>query len=158
MIREYLLRRAEKIIENRRPDFVVRAGDEPYMERWWVIPRNRFFNVYLHHFVHDDEDRALHDHPWVSMTYILSGGYREVQQSGVYNRWPGAVTFRRSTTAHRVVLFRRPNGDILEAISLFLTGPTVRVWGFHCSSGWVPWQKFVDSRDKGAVGQGCGET
>lgn len=34
--------------------------------------------------------------------------------------------------------------------------PKIRVWGFHCAdAGWIPWQKFVDNRDSGAIGKGC---
>ena len=37
-----------------------------YLSRWHIIPRNRYFNIYLHKFVGSDDDRALHDHPWRS--------------------------------------------------------------------------------------------
>lgn len=47
----------------RAPDFYIGGNANPYLLRWWVIPRNRFFNVYLHKFLRDDDDRALHDHP-----------------------------------------------------------------------------------------------
>ncbi|EIC64345.1 hypothetical protein [Mycobacteroides abscessus] len=36
-------------------------GEPPYLLRWYVIPRNRWVNVYLHKFLRDDEDRALVD-------------------------------------------------------------------------------------------------
>ncbi|MGE4307333.1 MAG: hypothetical protein AB7E24_25275 [Novosphingobium sp.] len=32
-------------IMQRSPDFVI--GDN-YLRRWWVVPRNRFCNAYLH--------------------------------------------------------------------------------------------------------------
>jgi len=35
----------------RKPDFVIGRAGAPYLERWWVIPRNRWFNIYLHHFL-----------------------------------------------------------------------------------------------------------
>jgi hypothetical protein len=47
------------------------------MERWHIIPRNRLFNIYLHHFLKSDYDRALHDHPWASLSIILKGEYTE---------------------------------------------------------------------------------
>ena len=49
----------------------------PYLTRWHMIPRNPWFNIYLHFFVHGDDDRALHDHPWRSWSLLLDGGYRE---------------------------------------------------------------------------------
>lgn len=29
----------------RQPDFAIGPTDAPYLLRWWVIPRNRFFNI-----------------------------------------------------------------------------------------------------------------
>lgn len=49
----------------------------PYLTRWHVLPRNKWLNVYLHRFVHGDDDRALHDHPWHSASLILDGRYIE---------------------------------------------------------------------------------
>jgi hypothetical protein len=48
----------------RRPDFIIGGADNPYLLRWWIIPRNRWCNVYLHKILRDDDPRALHDHPW----------------------------------------------------------------------------------------------
>lgn len=48
-----------------------------YLWRWHMIPRNRWFNIYLHKFAHGDDDRALHDHPWASASLILDGRYIE---------------------------------------------------------------------------------
>lgn len=49
----------------------------PYLTRWRVLPRNKWFNIYLHRFIHGDDDRALHDHPWHSASLILDGRYIE---------------------------------------------------------------------------------
>lgn len=49
----------------------------PYLVRWYLIPRNPIFNIRLHRFLHGDDDRALHDHPWRSWSLLLSGRYRE---------------------------------------------------------------------------------
>jgi hypothetical protein len=67
----------KSIADSRKPDFIIGGADEPYMLRWWVIPRNRFFNIYLHHFLRSDEDRALHDHPWLNCSWLLDGRYTE---------------------------------------------------------------------------------
>lgn len=48
-----------------------------YLCRWHLIPRNPWFNLYLHKFVHGDDDRAKHDHPWRSWSLLLDNGYRE---------------------------------------------------------------------------------
>lgn len=134
----------------RDPDFVIGRPGKPYLLRWWVIQRNRWFNIYLHQILENDDDRALHDHPWVNCSIILSGQYREVTPRGTFVRrkwWP---IFRRSVAAHRLELI-----DDEPVWSLFITGPIIREWGFHCPKGWRHWKEFVDSRDIGQVGRGC---
>ncbi|HXG70575.1 MAG TPA: hypothetical protein VNJ04_08195 [Gemmatimonadaceae bacterium] len=138
----------------RRPDFVI-GGSEPYLKRWWVIPRNRRFNVYLHEILRDDDDRALHDHPWWNVSVILRGGYVEVMPDGRRTRRVGQVVFRRAEAAHRLVLTRDVSGRAVPCWSLFITGPRVRDWGFWCPKGWRPWREFVNTRDHGSVGRGC---
>lgn len=54
----------------RAPDVVIGEADSPYLLRWHPIPRNPIFNVYLHQFLRDDDDRALHDHPWVNVSLL----------------------------------------------------------------------------------------
>lgn len=64
--------------QRRLPDFVIGGHANPYLLRWWLIPRNRVFNIYLHKFLRDDDDRALHDHPWFWCSIMLRGEYVEV--------------------------------------------------------------------------------
>ena len=62
----------------RKPDFVVRARDgSVYLRRWWLIPRNRWCNLYLHQFLASDDERALHDHMYFSASLMLWGAYIE---------------------------------------------------------------------------------
>lgn len=145
----------------REPDFTIWQDDVIYLRRWWVIPRNRLFNVYLHHFCHSDDDRAMHDHPWANCSLILAGAYFEHCQSGAvklrkaWRPWaPWRMTFRRASSAHRVELIQggRPTW------TLFITGPVIREWGFHCTRGWMPWKQFVEQVPGGnKAGNGCGE-
>ncbi len=141
----------------RPPDFVIGPAEQPYLLRWWVIPRNRFFNIYLHRILADDDDRALHDHPWFNCSILLAGGYREITPRWTKIRNRFSVVFRRATSSHRLELLRDSAGNKLPCWSLFITGPVIRTWGFHCPKGWVPWREFVDERDTGKVGRGCGE-
>src|SRR5690242_14714107 len=89
MILDYLARRIrwrlKRIPDRRPPDVIIGGRDRPYMLRWFVIPRNRFFNIYLHHFHRSDDDRALHDHPWLNLSIILQGEYVEhtIEAGGV---------------------------------------------------------------------------
>lgn len=144
----------QRIAASRPPDFLVGGKEDPYMRRWWVIPRNNYFNIYLHHFRHSDEDRALHDHPSANLSILLQGTYTEwtIAAGGVHRkvvRRAGDFKFRFAHTAHRIELH---NG---ECWTLFINGWKWRRWGFHCPAGWKPWEEFVNKDDPGAVGPGC---
>ena len=136
-------------IMSREPDFVI--GDN-YLRRWWVIPRNPWCNVYLHEIRKSDDDRALHDHPWDNTSLLLAGGYVEHTPEGAFDRSVGDIVQRRAEDLHRLEV--RPGGS---ALSLFLTGPKVREWGFECLQGWVHWQDFTSPEDSSQIGRGCGE-
>ena len=133
----------------RPPDFVIGDPKNPYLLRWWIIPRNRWLNVYLHQILRSDDDRALHDHPWMSLSIILAGAYTEVTPRG-RRRWAGWICLRKAAQAHRLEVEGKG-----PTWSLFITGPVEREWGFHCPKGWVHWRKFAAPGDKGQVGKGC---
>lgn len=193
-IPDWLLKRlqdwAAGVMERRKPDFLIGPDKaDPYMERWWIVPRNRVANIYLHRVRKSDDDRALHDHPWVNASVILETGYVEmlpVEQTpegralGPFRhalRPPGAVVARGPRAAHRLVTiadFERRHAPLAEfparpAVTLFLTGPKLRTWGFWCERWiggkffgtpvprFVPWQKFVNPADPGRPGPGCGD-
>ncbi len=144
-------------ITRRAPDFVIGGGEDPYLRRWWVIPRNRFVNVYLHQFLRSDDDRALHDHPWANCSILLRGEYTEhtIRAGGVHCAEvmrAGAVRVRLlGSMAHRIELHGGP------CWTLFVTGPVYRRWGFHCRTRWVHWREFTARDDRGSIGRGCGE-
>lgn len=145
---------------HRSPDFIIGGHENPYLLRWWLTPRNRVFNVYLHKFRRSDDDRALHDHPWLWCSILLRGSYVEwskphagdALRAHVERFSAGSVRVHRARYAHRLVI------DLdAECWTLFITGPRTREWGFHCPNGWVPWFKFTDPSDSGAVGKGCAQ-
>jgi len=148
MIRAALLR----IATRRPPDFLVGKPADPYLRRWHLLPRNDWFNIYLHHFLHSDDDRAMHDHPWANTSFLITGSYIEHTPDGTFTRNAGDVVERAADALHRLEVIPGQ-----RAISLFMTGPTVREWGFACPKGWVHWRDFVDARDAGQIGRGCGE-
>ena len=134
----------------KRPPDVVIADN--YLLRWHLIPRNRWFNVYLHNIRHSDDDRAMHDHPWWNVSIILKGYYYEMTPQGTFYQPRWSVIFRKATYSHRLILLANN-----YAWTLFITGPTVREWGFHCPKGWVHWKKFVNMDNTGEIGPGCGD-
>lgn len=137
---------------HRPPDFIIGGAENPYLLRWYVIPRNRWFNIYLHKLVRDDDDRALHDHPWWNLSIILKGSYYEVtpEAAGIWRR-RGNVVLRSPTAAHRLFL---PGWEAC-CWTLFLTGPRIREWGFHCPQGWRHWKEFTAGDRGERVGRGC---
>lgn len=160
--------RVQKIMDSRQPDFVIGDRSDPYLRRWWAIRRNSIFNIYIHEFMQSDIDRALHDHPFASLSIAIRGEMREVYLKRyrdpefdlpfrrawshietVRNVRPGEIIYRQAAFAHRMVV---PEPG---AVTIFITGPRIREWGFRCPNGWVPWRQFVDARDSGKVGRGC---
>jgi hypothetical protein len=147
----------------RPADFVVGA-DNPhgaYLQRWWMIPRNRWFNIYLHCFLRSDDDRALHDHPWLNLSILLRGEYDEhtIRAGGINvrtRRRAGDVKLRMPGAAHRIELLTGEDGRGIPCWTLFITGPRLRQWGFHCPDrGWVHWKVFTAEGKPGEIGPGC---
>jgi hypothetical protein len=155
-----LLRWAWKVIDSRPPDYVIQPDGHSlhslYLERWRVV-ESKLAGVKVHRVHRSDDDRALHDHPWTNLSIVLSGGYFEhrILAGGVHSRrWcgRGAIVWRRAKQAHRLeVISGAP-----PTVTLFLTGPRLREWGFHCPNGWIRWQDFTLPNDKSRIGKGCG--
>lgn len=129
-----------RICLRRPPDFVVGGMADPYLLRWYLTPWRHWFldpstgktrkgltgwrrwaaavtsrlpNLYLHLFLRPDDDRALHDHPWAWVSWLLSGTYVEhtIAAGGIRcqrRRWPGSVRCAFAKTAHRVDLIPEP--------------------------------------------------
>lgn len=155
-VTHWLRRALFRIAATRPADFVIGDRRRPYLERWFVVPRNPVFNVYLHRFLRSDDDRALHDHPWANMSVLLDGEYIEhrIAAGGIHIRnirHAGDVCIRLSgRVAHRIELLNGP------CWTLFITGPRYRQWGFHCPDhGWVHWRDFTAPGNVGEIGRGC---
>lgn len=140
----------------RPPDFIIGGLEFPYLLRWFVIPRNPVFNIYLHCFMRSDDDRAHHSHPWLfRLSLILRGSYMEhlIREGGILDRIlreAGGWSFRWGASPHRVELH---DGDCW---TLFITGPRVREWGFYCMErGFIHWKRFTAPHDSGSTGAGC---
>ncbi|AKC41222.1 TPA_asm: hypothetical protein PROPHIMCPROF_30 [Mycobacterium phage McProf] len=158
-----------KLIRREPHQLIYNSYGELYLKRWYVIPRNPLLNVYVHQFIHSDDDRAPHDHPWWFVSWVLKGHYFEHTDTGVIRRERWSWAFRRAVHRHRVELpseptwnFDRDEWQEVPAWTLLITGRRVRQWGFWCptrytvglepynsAARFVPWQDF-------GVG-GCGE-
>lgn len=151
-----------------QPHFRI-GGSDAYMLRWFLIPRNPWFNVFLHKFLRDDDDRAMHDHPWMFVSFMILGSYVEARPDPNYNqthhpnaefhtlRKAPSVARRKATDRHRVTLLKNVDGEPIPCWTIVITGPKVREWGFWCPKRFVPWHEFVSKSDEGSVGKGCGD-
>lgn len=152
-------------LKKRSPDLVIGPKEDPYLLRWHILPRNKWFGVYLHHMLKSDYDRALHDHPYANISVVLKGGYLEhvpgqtfggqplnlpSQPKNAFWRRAGSVVFRGPGFPHRLEL---PPGR--DSWSLFITFPRVREWGFWCDKGWVSHQEMVKTVDGVSITQNC---
>lgn len=177
----------DRIAYRRQPDLVVGAEnpDGAYLLRWYVTPWRGWFssvpegelkrwqraalwcirwlpNLYLHKFLRDDDDRAHHDHPSWAFSAILQEGYVEhtIAAGGIHVRTeyaPGSVRFLPMRHVHRIELHRDAAGNAVPCWTLFLFGPRLRSWGFHCPDrGWVHWRDFTADGKPGEIGKGCG--
>ncbi|MGV0595662.1 hypothetical protein [Mycolicibacterium porcinum] len=172
-----------KLITGQPHQVIPNRFGGPYLRRWYLIPRNPFINVYLHHFLSSDDDRALHDHPWWFVSLILRGGYIEIGESADGKMtalcrtavtdirspfWRRCIAFRPATHRHRVVLATTQQRDDVPCWTLIVTGRRSRTWGFWCqlwnehgfsgrgTSPGDPVQRFVPWDEFG--NGGCGET
>lgn len=146
------------------------AGDLPYLVRWSLrLPFG--WSIKLHQILRPDDDRCVHDHPWVMIRVILWGGY--VEQIGELQHGD-LIAFRtRSRIVGHMLRTEPPLFGIRhlkpwrpwapwrvyycdlkfrhrithlprgQSWTLALCGPSVQPWGFFTHGGWMPWQKFV---------------
>ena len=134
-MRAQLLPRLLLWLTRNRPCRLIHIDGQPYLERHYM---GRWFGryVYLHRFVRDDHERAVHDHPWRRAgALVLTGHYTEeraiITCRGVFRfrqqiRWFNRIE-RGATYAdtHRITATRP------ETWTLFWHGAWVFPWGFY---------------------------
>lgn len=115
---------------------LIGPPDNPLMTRYFVIPRNPVFNVYLHH-IHRSDKGDLHDHRGANISVVLRGRYYEQcfasrpVEGGAYPRLRVKIIdrlrprFRWAGTPHKLILMHGP------VWSLFFKFPHTRNWGFY---------------------------
>jgi hypothetical protein len=143
----------------RKPDFKITNGDgSPYMHRWFLIPRNKLLNIYLHNILASDDDRALHDHRAHNISLLFRGSYIEHFQNERRVRNAPCFIFRKGETPHRLQLYKDHfnSGRELSTWSIFIKLKDYREWGFWCAQGWRHWEEFVKKTEDGnSAGKGC---
>jgi len=159
-------------IRDTKPNIPVGPLEDPTYIRYFVIKRNRWLNLYLHHWRHDDAQHH-HDHRAHNLSIILQGSYSEERfvrrpRQGQplpetyqvqLSKW--RPKFRLASTPHRVLLNRNSDGVLVHAWSLFIKLPDIRDWGFWVNVGspsnvalWIPWRSYTAGDDPEGVGYG----
>ena len=105
-----------------------------YVRRWYV--ETPWFSLRLHHWLHSDDDRHFHDHPWWFMTFVLSGGYTDCSPAGEERMREGKIAFRPALHRHTVKV--DPGG----CWTFLVTGPKIRRWGFWVGKKWKKSNKY----------------
>ena len=118
---------------------IARNDGETYLHRRFLLPRNKYFNIYLHKFLSSDEADALHDHPWHSLSFLIRGVLYETTEAGLDVLRSPLIKFRSATYRHRLSVLGIPRKT---PITILITGNLIREWGFWCEKGFVRWDKY----------------
>lgn len=125
----------------------IGARPEVLMIRY-ILFRCPWFGIFVHHFLRSDYDRALHDHPWSFVAWVVKGGYLEEHDQTITGQRvrkivpPGSILVRPAEWRHRVLL---PLG--CTSWSIVIVGRRERIWGFFTPKKWCPWYKFNPYRN-----------
>ena len=132
-----------------------RETGELYLKRFRLLPMlvgkdgqiyYAPFNVFLHVFYRSDHDRALHDHPWPSVSFKLWGA--AVEHYAVFHehimeervrRIPWLLPiYRPATWTHRIELV-----GPAPVVTIFCVGFKQRTWGFWPKGVWKRWTEYL---------------
>ena len=89
-----------------RPHQVIGDPADPYLLRWFLIPRNPVMNIYRHRFCQSDPS-VPHDHPWHFLSFVIRGRYKRAElhwmqhcddDKNDFSRWSGRVHWVRIAT------------------------------------------------------------
>ena len=110
-----------------------------YMKRMHLIPRNKYFNLYLHkYYASDRRDHGLHDHPWDSLSIRIWGPILYERTPHSHIKIVPIIKWRWAKYTHAVIV---PLSNT-RTYTLFFTGRNKRVWGFHTKDGWKPFDNI----------------
>ena len=148
---ETLIQSAYAVMASRPSDHPIKHLGEVYLDPWYLKRAPDKANYYLHCFRTDDpNDRGLHDHPWDSLSILLAGEQQEIWRStGTHLKTnertlkPFDVVHRPAHFTHRLIITKH------TPITLFVTGPCVRRWGFwpmdeRSDPVFTPWTRHDD--------------
>lgn len=125
---------------------------EVYLTRLYLL-ETPYGGIKLHWIHRPDNDRHLHDHPWWFLSIVLWGHYDE-EVPEVYQTWMGPKVMHNRKRMQRIRwgTFKKPEQFHRIArlaprtLTLVITGPKVREWGFQTETGWIHWKKYLGVR------------
>jgi len=156
----------------REPDLIIgRSDPEVYLRRWYIIPHNRFFNIFLHNFLLSDLS-VLHNHPWnFNMSILLHGSYlehmpknteawlkNESRETIIKLRKPSIIPIIRYGHAiHKVELLNDVFNNPIPVWTIFISGKVIKSWGFYCDWGFRDHKEFLKKTPENIsiTGLGC---
>lgn len=140
-----------------------------YMYRFWLFNRitnykRKYpwipFSIRMHRIMRADVDRHLHDHPFWSRRWVLSGGYEEV--------FPAPSTLKNPNWDHRELVERQCLPGFTSTLdfnqyhritkladggswSLFVIGDYKGDWGFMVNGEKIPHKEYIQAAEAGLV-------
>jgi len=106
----------------------------PYFRR--TVLNFGLFTIRFHKWFGDDDQRALHCHPFNFFTIVLNGGYTDVSESGDDILRAGSFRFRKAEYKHSV------RDVIPNTRTILITSKTLRRWGFYISGKLIKRDKY----------------
>lgn len=107
----------------------------PYCYRY--VLNLGLFAIRVHKWVASDDLRALHDHPYCFITFILRGSYYDISKVKTEKLTAGCIRYRPATYQHAVQL-----AGTMPCWSLVLSGPFIRQWGFWLNNKFIRREKY----------------
>lgn len=130
------------IMENRIINIGEALGREecPYCYRW--VLNLGLFAIRLHHWVGSDDERALHNHPYWFITFVIKGAYEDVTESGSELLKAFTIRFRKASHTHTVRLKTK------DCWTLLISGPPIHQWGFFTKNRFWKSASYFDKFGK----------
>jgi len=133
-----------------------RNDGKVYLNRWGFGFKH-FLTGMIHVMDESDPGIDLHDHPWWFVTIPLYGGYEELRadcreapelaRKGIYGKREVRRPFRprvmRLDECHTITKLNKK-----RSVSLVISGPVKRTWGFYPEDGYVQHKEYEKS-DRG---------
>lgn len=106
----------------------------PYFRR--TILNFGMFTIRFHRWYGDDDNRALHCHPFSFVTFVITGGYTDVNNIEDDILTAGSIRFRKADYIHSV-------RDVLpNTRTILITTKPFRRWGFYVEGKLVKRDKY----------------